>query len=78
MLIRHLEVVDRRFDLPHKVKTLMALESSTHSASVRCHISKGSCLTIWNSSPNLELLNERGALCANGHLGIEILEAGED
>jgi len=35
-------------------------------------------MTIWNSSPNLDLLNERGALCANGHLGIEMLEAGEN
>lgn len=35
-------------------------------------------MTIWNSSPDLDLLNERGALCANGHLGIEMLEAGEN
>ena len=35
-------------------------------------------MTIWNSSPNLELLNERGAQCANGHLGIEMLEVGEN
>jgi len=35
-------------------------------------------MTIWNRSPQLDLLNERGALCANGHLGIEMLEAGED
>jgi 1,4-dihydroxy-2-naphthoyl-CoA hydrolase len=35
-------------------------------------------MTIWHSSPHLELLNERGAQCANGHLGIEMLEAGEN
>jgi len=35
-------------------------------------------MTIWNSLPNLDLLNQRGAPCANGHLGIEMLEAGDD
>lgn len=35
-------------------------------------------MTIWNNSPNLDLLNKRGAICANGHLGIEIMEAGDD
>ena len=35
-------------------------------------------MSIWNNPPQIELLNARGALCANGHLGIEMLEAGED
>jgi len=35
-------------------------------------------MSIWNKPPEIERLNTRGVPCANGHLGIEMLEAGED
>ena len=34
--------------------------------------------SIWHSSFPLELVNQKGEECGNGHLGIEILEAGPD
>jgi 1,4-dihydroxy-2-naphthoyl-CoA hydrolase len=33
---------------------------------------------IWHTKFPIELANKKGATCANGHLGIEILEAGSD
>ena len=35
-------------------------------------------MTIWHSSFDLEVVNQRGRTCANGHLGIEVIEAGDD
>lgn len=35
-------------------------------------------MSIWHSSFPIDRANERGATCANGHLGIEMLEAGDD
>lgn len=35
-------------------------------------------MTIWFSTVPLELLNERGTHCANGNLGIELIEVGDD
>lgn len=35
-------------------------------------------MTIWHSSFPLDVVNQRGQSCANGHLGIEIIEAGDD
>ena len=35
-------------------------------------------MAIWFSGVPLDVLNERGAQCVNGNLGIELLEAGED
>lgn len=34
--------------------------------------------TIWNTPVVLEQVNALGAGCANGHLGIEVIEAGPD
>lgn len=33
---------------------------------------------IWHLAFPVDLVNQKGKACANGHLGIEILEAGED
>lgn len=35
-------------------------------------------MSIWHTPFPLEEANRRGLTCANGHLGIEMLEAGED
>lgn len=35
-------------------------------------------MTIWHSEFPLDEANRRGAGCANGHLGIELIEAGDD
>lgn len=35
-------------------------------------------MTIWKNGFPIDLANQIGADCANGHLGIEILEAGDD
>ena len=35
-------------------------------------------MAIWFSGVPLDVLNERGAQCVNGNLGIELLEAGEE
>lgn len=35
-------------------------------------------MTIWFKDVPLAQLNAKGSLCANGHLGIELLEAGKD
>ncbi|MDF1803945.1 hotdog fold thioesterase [Thalassovita sp.] len=34
--------------------------------------------TIWSVPVSIEMMNKMGQSCANGHLGIEILEAGPD
>lgn len=41
-------------------------------------MSRTSSGIIWHSSFSVEYVNERGKTCCNGHLGIEILEAGPD
>ena len=35
-------------------------------------------MAIWHTEFPLEETNRRGAGCANGHLGIELIEAGDD
>ena len=35
-------------------------------------------MSIWHSTFPIEHANRRGAACANGHLGIELLAAGDD
>lgn len=35
-------------------------------------------MTIWHNLFPLDEVNRRGQSCANGHLGIEIIEAGDD
>ena len=35
-------------------------------------------MSIWHTTFPIAHANERGATCANGHLGIEMLEAGDD
>ena len=35
-------------------------------------------MSIWHATFPIAHTNERGATCANGHLGIEMLEAGDD
>jgi len=35
-------------------------------------------MTIWHTLFPLDEVNQRGQSCANGHLGIEIIEAGDD
>ena len=35
-------------------------------------------MSIWHTPFPLEQANQRGAGCANGHLGIELTEVGED
>lgn len=35
-------------------------------------------MSIWHTPFSVDELNRRGAACANGHLGIEIVEAGDD
>lgn len=35
-------------------------------------------MSIWHTPFPLEEANRRGLTCANGHLGIELLEAGDD
>lgn len=35
-------------------------------------------MTIWHTAFPLHEANQRGQTCANGHLGIELIEAGED
>lgn len=35
-------------------------------------------MSIWFNGVPLALLNEKGATCANGNLGIELTEAGDD
>jgi 1,4-dihydroxy-2-naphthoyl-CoA hydrolase len=40
--------------------------------------SGGKSAPVWFDGIPLEELNRRGANCANGHLGIELIEAGDD
>lgn len=35
-------------------------------------------MTIWHTPFALEDVNKRGQTCANGHLGIELIEVGDD
>ena len=35
-------------------------------------------MSVWFDGIPLDELNRRGASCANGHLGIELIEAGHD
>lgn len=35
-------------------------------------------MTIWHQPFSIDAVNQRGADCANGHLGIELTEVGDD